>query len=277
MNVLQRSLIASIGIAALLAPVAGAVEADATADHLQCFDVKDDLKLRAIADLDSRQLGLDPNCTIGKAKLFCIPATKTVLDIPTLAHMTGPDAGDRICYEAQCKTPSTALPASTLEADQFGARSLTMTRTTLLCTPAVKVLPGFLGRTEIMTPIPEYEGDQFWTDSDGVDPAVAGCHFPFSDGKCTASLARGVFGEFCNPPEGSDGHQAGFPEGALIESNPAADVCHQHKNGLGHPDVYDCDAYCKGTHTQQYTGVCVPDVCNTDATIPSARCACTAP
>lgn len=143
-------------------------------------------------------------------------------------------------------------------------------------------LPGFLGRTEIETPIPGYGGDQYWTDSDGVDPAVAGCHFPFSGmtaaGACTGPLApAGVFGEFCNPAEGDPMHQAGFPVGALIESNPAAGVCHPHANGLGHPDVYDCDAYCKGTHTGSHTGTCVADVCTADSAIPSARCACTAP
>jgi hypothetical protein len=70
-------------------------------------------------------------------------------------------------------------------------------------------------------------------------------------------------------------HQAGFPVGALIESNPGAGVCHPHKNGLGHPDVYDCDAFCKGTQTENHTGACVADVCNTDDATASARCECT--
>ncbi len=149
--------------------------------------------------------------------------------------------------------------------------------------PMQEELPGYLGKTEIETPIPGHDGDQYWTDSDGVRPAVAGCHFPFSgmtaEGSCTGPLEpAGVFGEFCNPAEDDPMHQAGFPVGALIESNPAADVCHQHKDGLGHPDVYDCDAFCKGTHSESHTGTCVAvaDVCNVDdREIPSAHCECT--
>ncbi len=146
---------------------------------------------------------------------------------------------------------------------------------------AEQELPGLLGNTEIQTPIPGHEGDQFWTDSDGVDPAVAGCHYPFAgmdDGTCIEPLApAGVFGEFCNPAEGEDSHQAGFPAGALIESNPDKDVCHPHKGGLGHPYVFDCDAYCKGTAGEDHTGTCVADGCNADEEIASARCECTAP
>ncbi len=146
--------------------------------------------------------------------------------------------------------------------------------------PTQEDLPGFLGRTEIETPIPGHDGDQYWTDTDGVHPDVAGCHFPFSgmtaEGACTGPLApAGVFGEFCNPPEDDPMHQTGFPVGALIESNPEADVCHPHGNGLGHPDVYDCDAFCKGTFSESHTGACVADVCNADGEIPSARCECT--
>lgn len=159
-----------------------------------------------------------------------------------------------------------AQPGSTsTAADPSGARSL----------------PGFLGKTEIETPIPGYEGDQYWSDSDGVDPAVAGCHFPFTGrtpaGACSGPLKpAGVFGEFCNPAEGDPMHQADFPVGALIESNPGAGVCHPHENGLGHPDVYDCDAFCKGTQTGSHTGKCVAAVCNSDSAIASARCECTA-
>ncbi len=146
--------------------------------------------------------------------------------------------------------------------------------------PMQEDLPGLLGTTEIVTAIPGHDGDQYWTDSDGVLPELAGCHFPFSgmdaDGDCTGPLApAGVFGEFCNPAEGEPMHQAGFPVGALIESNPEADACHPHKDGLGHPYVYDCDAYCKGTYTESHTGTCVADVCNSDGEIASARCECT--
>ncbi len=71
-------------------------------------------------------------------------------------------------------------------------------------------------------------------------------------------------------------HQANFPVGALIESNPEKDVCHPHDNELGHPYVFDCDAFCKGTHGEDHRGQCVAHPCNSDSTIPSARCQCTA-
>ena len=142
MNAPQRSLIVSVGVAALLAVAAGRAPAQ-IADHLECYKVKDPLKLEAFVDLDSPQFGLAPNCKVGKAKFFCAPAEKTVLsavdkatDLPiTPLPITGPNAGDRICYKVKCPEP---FPPDQPATDQFGTRTLTKFKTQLLCTPAVK-------------------------------------------------------------------------------------------------------------------------------------------
>jgi hypothetical protein len=71
----------------------------------------------------------------------------------------------------------------------------------------------------------------WWKDTDGVDPAVAGCHI----GTDQAGKANGrMFGEAC------------LPDGILVESNPGAGVVHKHTDDVGHPDKFDCNAYCIG-------------------------------
>ncbi len=286
MQTTNRIRIASIAVAALLA-VAGDSAGAETADHLECYKAKDTLDLLANIDLESPQFGDNPNCTVSKAKFFCVPAVKTVNGPVAQEHMHGSDPGDRVCYELKCKDQSKPDPGETLVADQFGGRTLTRQKTAMLCTPAVKVQPGWLGRTEIHPEVLDdrgdpYLGDQYWTDTDGVDPATPGCHYPFESrsiaGVCSDPLnAASKFGEFCNPAVGQPNHADGFAEGTLIESNPAAGVCHPHKDGLGHPDVYDCDAYCKGIGSPAHTGVCVAAPCADDVAIESAHCECTPP
>lgn len=77
------------------------------------------------------------------------------------------------------------------------------------------------------------EGEtSYWKDSDGVAPGVAGCHIGTdADGNPNGR----AFGEACLP--------GGI---LLVESNPGADVVHKHTNDLGHPDKFDCNAWCKG-------------------------------
>jgi hypothetical protein len=129
----------------------------------------------------------------------------------------------------------------------------------MLCTPALKVPPGWLGQFEFATPTPGHNGCQFWTDDDGVDPANAGCHYPYSDELCTAPV-NGLFGEACEDAD------------VLIETNPAAGVCHMHKLGVGHPDRFSCDAYCKGSGFAGGACVSIPDHCGVG--VHSAECAC---
>ena len=95
----------------------------------------------------------------------------------------------------------------------------------------------------------------WWKDSDGVAPGVAGCHI----GTDEKGVANGrMFGEAC------------LPDGLLVESNPGKDVVHSHANDTGHPDTFDCNAWCVGTGS---TG----GMCSVAAAPPcaqSAKCVC---
>jgi Protein of unknown function (DUF1566) len=108
-------------------------------DHLKCYKVKDGSKIAGTADLDTPAFGLDPGCKISGAKFFCVSGTKTNVTatdnkVPiTLLPVSGPDPGDRICYKVKCA----AVPGDQLVADQFGTRTVTKFKASLLCTPAV--------------------------------------------------------------------------------------------------------------------------------------------
>ena len=94
-----------------------------------------------------------------------------------------------------------------------------------------------------------------WKDSDGVDPGVAGCHI----GTDSEGTPNGrMFGEAC------------LPDGLLVESNPGADTLHSHKNDIGHPDKFDCNAWCIGKDLSK--GICT--VAAAPPCEQSAKCAC---
>ena len=95
----------------------------------------------------------------------------------------------------------------------------------------------------------------WWKDTDGVGPGVAGCHI----GTDSAGLPNGrTFGEAC------------LADGLLVESNPGAGVLHSHDNDIGHPDKFDCTAWCKGNgHSGGKCEVAAAPPCEQ-----SARCAC---
>lgn len=100
------------------------------------------------------------------------------------------------------------------------------------------------------------EGEiSWWKDSDGVDPGTAGCHIGTdSEGKPNGRM----FGEGC------------LPDGLLVESNPGADELHKHSNDVGHPDKFDCNAWCIGKGASK--GVCAAAAAPPCAA--SAMCAC---
>jgi hypothetical protein len=131
-----------VAIAVVLAFGVSAAHAQVP-DHLKCYKIKDPVKLAAIVDLDSPQFGLEAGCQVKPAKMFCVPATKTVVsaldkatDLPiTPLPISGPDPGDRICYKVKCPEP---FPPDTEVTDQFGTRTLVKFKTQMLCTPAVK-------------------------------------------------------------------------------------------------------------------------------------------
>ena len=82
--------------------------------------------------------------------------------------------------------------------------------------------------------------DTWWRDTDGVAPGAAGCHI--GTNKNGAPNGR-MFAEAC------------LATGELVESNPGADVVHKHTNDEGHPDKFDCNAYCIGMGST--SGACV--------------------
>lgn len=97
----------------------------------------------------------------------------------------------------------------------------------------------------------------YWTDTDGVDPGVAGCHV----GVTQSGQPNGrSFGEACQSGQ------------ILIESNPGAGVVHPHANDLGHPDTFDCKAWCVGAN--HATGGVCKAVSGPAPCAASARCEC---
>jgi hypothetical protein len=134
-------------IVALVALLGWFANASAATDHLKCFKVKDPLKLAGVADLDSPQLGgLDAGCTVSRTKLFCVPASKTVVSatdratgnpITPLPLTTTPTQDDRVCYKVRCPAPALPLPDQIIT-DQFGTRTVGKLKASLVCTPAVQ-------------------------------------------------------------------------------------------------------------------------------------------
>jgi hypothetical protein len=144
----MRSLatqLAAVAAAGLLAGLA--TTASAQVDHEKCYKIKDPVKLKGIVDLTTPQFGLEPGCKIGKAKYFCVPASKTVISAVDKATglpiaplpVYAPDAPvDRICYKVKCPVPPPPFPPDQNVTDQFGNRTLTRFKAAYLCTPAVK-------------------------------------------------------------------------------------------------------------------------------------------
>ena len=132
-----RSVLAVIVYTAAAAPATAQV-----ADHLKCYRIKDPLKLAGTADLNTPQFGTDAGCILKNATLFCVPATKTNVTATDKATGTpitplpvsGPQPGDRICYKAKCPN----LLADQSVTDQFGNRTVSKFKASLLCTPAFK-------------------------------------------------------------------------------------------------------------------------------------------
>ncbi len=110
MSRIARTLAPAVFLA-LAAPAL--VHAQAPNDHLKCYQVKDALNLAAVVDLASPQFGVEAGCKVGKAKYFCVPAEKIVISaedkktkLPIVPlPVSGPDAGDSICYKVKCPAP----------------------------------------------------------------------------------------------------------------------------------------------------------------------------
>src|SRR5438445_6079644 len=138
--------VTTVVAASLLAALLPAPARAALPDHLKCYKIKDALKLTGIVDLDSAQFGLEVGCKISSAKLFCVPAEKTVVSatdkatgapITPLPFSHPASDGDRVCYKVKCPTPTTPIPDQQAT-DQFGTRTLAKLKASMLCAPAVK-------------------------------------------------------------------------------------------------------------------------------------------
>jgi hypothetical protein len=95
----------------------------------------------------------------------------------------------------------------------------------------------------------------WWKDTDGVDPGTAGCHI----GTDAEGAPNGrMFGEAC------------LPGGLLVESNPGVDELHSHSDDIGHPDKFDCNAWCVGQGNS--SGIC--ELASAPPCAQSALCSC---
>jgi len=126
---MSRSLLALVLVPVLTASAA------ADLDHLQCFKLKPEGRLRATVDLTPPpELASATRCRITGPTLFCTPVTKTVVraDPPPAGAPAGPPATDVLCYRARCRGEARNLQV----ADQFATYSLRVRRSFLMCTPA---------------------------------------------------------------------------------------------------------------------------------------------
>ncbi len=151
-------ILIGLGLALGATLIAGSVQAQ-NDDHLQCYRIRDPLRLEGLVDISSMQFGLEPGCEISTAVLFCVPADAenlevrderggdddeddsdsdsdgTASEITLLPLSARPAPGDRICYRVKC--PRSDPPAREVT-DPFGTRTIRRFRTKMLCTPAVK-------------------------------------------------------------------------------------------------------------------------------------------
>lgn len=134
---------AALAVASVLT-IAGAARAgvEPTRDHLQCYKVKDPSVYAATLAMDigfeTEVLGL-ADTTGCEAKIrsveLCAPAAKTVLatDATILPVSGQPLVNGFLCYKIKCPKVD---PLDAPVADQFGARTVTVSTVTKVCTPA---------------------------------------------------------------------------------------------------------------------------------------------
>ncbi len=131
---MRKSVLAAASAALILHTGIVGAAAAATADHLQCFKIKDSqAKTSYTATLTPSDPAFVPaGCTLKvPAKLLCVDAVKSNV-VPTPAGAAdGVQLQKYLCYKAKC--PKLAATASLT--DQFGARSVTTKTTSIICAP----------------------------------------------------------------------------------------------------------------------------------------------
>src|SRR2546427_7927294 len=103
-----------------------------TADHLKCYKVKPDTKVKGLVDLLPEREGLLPerDCKVVGPTLFCVAVEKTNVRVepPPPGAPAGPQASERLCYKLKCPKP---FPSPVVASDQFGTFNLTFKGTSL--------------------------------------------------------------------------------------------------------------------------------------------------
>jgi hypothetical protein len=243
-------------VSATAAFVLAASVSYAADDHLECYKIKDPLALRGIVDLDSPQFGVAAGCSVSKAKMFCVPAEKTVIQATdkngaiTLLDVPGPDPGDRICYKIKC--PAVTIPDQQVS-DQFGTRTITKFKTAMMCTPAVKGLPPSTTTTTTTTTLP------LLPDGSACTLAAQCVSASCVDGVCCNTACAGTCQACTAAKKGSgiDGSCGSIASG-LDPDNECAGTL--NCNGSGFCQTLPDGAACT-TNGECTSGGCVDGVC----------------
>lgn len=126
----RRCLLVLLSFAAFV-PAARAV----TADHLQCFKIKDHTDkatYTATIDPTDATFPVAPGCTVKvPAKLLCIDAVKSNVVPSPPGSPPGTAAQRYLCYKTKCAKAESSARLT----DQFGTHDVDVKGTSLLCAP----------------------------------------------------------------------------------------------------------------------------------------------
>ena len=172
-------------------------------DHLKCHKMKDPQRLKATVDFAAIEAQFSAQgCLLGKPKFFCVPGTKDNVQPPDVVkfNVNGQQLeNDFICYNAKC--PGT--PPDTGVTDQFGSRTQTKYKSSLICTPAIE------GTVTTTTTTP---GQTTTTVAGGSTCGTSG--FPECNGPCPTP------GNVCGDAGGHCGCVGGAPPCGQYQGPP---------------------------------------------------------
>ena len=154
---------------------------------LQCFRIKDPLKIEGVVDLDSAQYGLSAGCRLGRATRYCVPVTRSMQSVTandgplSFLNVSGPRLGDQICYRIKC---SGASDGSQEVSDALGHRVVRRGRARTLCLPAI---PG--------PPVAATAGSGMCVPSDEIPPPSEFIPTCLSGGGPPSGVIRNIVGD----------------------------------------------------------------------------------